>query len=234
MEEEIWKDVKGYEGLYQASNLGRVKSLSNKFSRKEKILKLHPRSNGRLSCTTCKNGVRSTKYVHKLVAIAFLNHIPSGLNFVVDHIDGDYLNNNVLNLRVVTHRENISVCFRKDRETLTSKYPGVSKCSSAKKWSSNIAINGKGIYLGSFDTELEASEVYLNALIHIKNGTLDIYRKSIKHKFTSTYKGVCWYKNSGKWKAGLTLNGKSINLGYFDTEIEASEAYQNALKLYVV
>jgi len=162
--EEIWKDIKGYESLYQVSSLGRVKSIGNEFTRKEKILKLNPRRNGILACNLCKNGISKTKDIHQLVAIVFLNHIPNGHKLVVDHIDGNYLNNNILNLRIVTQRENLTTCFRKDRELMTSKYIGVSKDKCAKNWSANIMLNGKGIYLGSFSTDIEAYSAYQNAL----------------------------------------------------------------------
>ena len=57
MMNEIWKDIKGFEQLYQISNLGNVKSLSNNFSRKEKILKPKQRK-GYLYVGLCKNGKR--------------------------------------------------------------------------------------------------------------------------------------------------------------------------------
>ena len=68
---EIWKDIEGYEGLYQVSNMGRVKSLNNNFSRKEKILKCH-KINGYLRIDLHKNGGSKNFKVHRLVAEAFL------------------------------------------------------------------------------------------------------------------------------------------------------------------
>ena len=112
---EEWKNVLGYEGLYQVSNLGRVKSLSrtvkykngnlNKF--KEKILKLGADSYGYLRVTLSKNGKRKIGHVHKLVAIAFLNHSPNKYAEVVDHIDNNKLNNKLQNIQLVTNRINI-------------------------------------------------------------------------------------------------------------------------------
>ena len=70
--QEIWKDIPGYEGLYQVSNFGRVKSFKNKT---EKILKLSICSHGYYVIT-----IRTYKKirVHQLVAMAFLNHKPNG------------------------------------------------------------------------------------------------------------------------------------------------------------
>ena len=72
MKKEIWKPIKGYEGLYQVSNFGRVKSL--KFG-KEKILKQSiDKKTGYLHVVLCKNGILKTYYVHRLVAEAFIDN----------------------------------------------------------------------------------------------------------------------------------------------------------------
>ena len=68
--EEIWKDIKGYEGIYQVSNLGRVKSLHHN---KEKILKNRLGANGYYSVALNKNGKIKYLGVHRLVAIAFVD-----------------------------------------------------------------------------------------------------------------------------------------------------------------
>ena len=83
---EIWKDIKGYEGLYQVSNKGHVKSLGNNKTRKEKILSLKPESHGYVKVKLCKNNKREHKYVHRLVAEAFLPN-PDNLPVVNHKID---------------------------------------------------------------------------------------------------------------------------------------------------
>ena len=73
---EIWKDIPNYEGLYQASNLGRIKSL---WYGKEKILKLTDNGNGYLQVFLCKNGIRKIFLVHRLIALTFIpnpNNLP--------------------------------------------------------------------------------------------------------------------------------------------------------------
>ena len=91
--EEIWKDKKDYEGHYQVSNFGKVKSI--KFG-KEKILKLNKDKDGYLQVTLCKNNIKKVYKVHRLVAEAFLDN-PYNLS-QVNHKDEDKTNNNVDNL----------------------------------------------------------------------------------------------------------------------------------------
>lgn len=68
---EIWKDIKGYEGLYQVSNLGRVKSLKRKYHPKDRILKPYKHPDGRMQVPIYRNGEMSMKKVHRVVAEAF-------------------------------------------------------------------------------------------------------------------------------------------------------------------
>ena len=68
--EEIWKDIKGYEGLYQVSNLGRLKSLNYKNSEKERILKYGINTQGYLIVCLCVNKQRKIFAVHRLVSQA--------------------------------------------------------------------------------------------------------------------------------------------------------------------
>ena len=95
--EEIWKDIKGYEGLYQISNWGRVKSLGNNKTRKEKILKPCILKKGNyLRIGLRKNGKRKMYLVHRLVAEAFIQN-PNNLPFI-NHKDENPSNNCVSNL----------------------------------------------------------------------------------------------------------------------------------------
>ena len=112
--EEIWKDIRGYEGLYQVSNLGRVKSLDriviysngNKAKHKGKILKAKIRDDGYYQVRLSKNDKQKNFMVHILVAKAFVKGYFDGA--VVDHIiplkDGG--TNEAINLRWCTQKEN--------------------------------------------------------------------------------------------------------------------------------
>ncbi len=165
---EIWKDIEGYEGYYQVSNLGRVKSLERRSSAgrriNDKILKNSINSVGYYRVCLCKNGKGKAVRVHQLVAIAFLGHVPCGYNIIVDHIDNDPLNNNVDNLQLTTPRHNLS----KDKKGGTSKYTGVCWDKKHGKWHSVIGISGKNKHLGYFDCEIKASKAYQKELNKLK------------------------------------------------------------------
>lgn len=103
--QEIWKDIPNYEGYYQVSNLGRVRSNHNTRYHKPKILKNIPRS-GYVSVILCKNKSQKNVFVHRLVAECF---IPNPENKpCVNHIDGNKANPCVTNLEWCTQKENIS------------------------------------------------------------------------------------------------------------------------------
>ena len=105
MAEEIWKDVEGYEGLYQVSNLGRVKSLSKNWCHKKEII-LIPRkiNSGYVFTTLFKNGKSKNITIHRLVAKAF---IPNPLKKEqVNHINGIKTDNRIENLEWCTREEN--------------------------------------------------------------------------------------------------------------------------------
>ena len=160
MENEIWKDVIGYEGLYQVSNLGRVKSLGNDKTKKERILKPGKNSVGYLHISLYKNKTPTSRTIHQLVCESFLNHKPCFYELVVDHINDNRLDNRVDNLQIVTSRENVY----KTQDKYSSKCKGVTFHKAAKKWVSRITINGKYYYLGLFLNEQEASQAYQNRL----------------------------------------------------------------------
>ena len=97
---EIWKDIPGYEGLYQVSNLGNVKSLF-RYRRK---LSIQTQPNGYKAVVLYKNGNKKFKLVHRLVAEAF---IPNPYKKpAVNHLDENRGNNVVSNLEWVTNKEN--------------------------------------------------------------------------------------------------------------------------------
>tara|TARA_R110000772_G_scaffold13879_1_gene40588 strand:+ start:135 stop:620 length:486 start_codon:yes stop_codon:yes gene_type:complete len=159
MVKEKWKDVKNYEGIYQISNLGNLKSLTTSNA---KIINgtVTGKKYRRVGLT--KNKITSNKMFHIIIAEAFFNYKKSS-GFIIDHIDNNPLNNRVDNLQIITQRENCS----KDKKGYSSNYIGVSFDKSRNKWVSQIQINGKDKFLGRFINELEASKAYQNKLKEI-------------------------------------------------------------------
>tara|TARA_R110002073_G_scaffold83512_1_gene199191 strand:+ start:106 stop:609 length:504 start_codon:yes stop_codon:yes gene_type:complete len=165
--EEIFKDIPNYEGMYQASNLGNVKSLARKDSigRRvdEKVLKPRIDKYGYLRLSLNKYGKRKTRHIHQLVAEAFLGHTPCGMKLVVNHINFIRHDNRAENLELDTTRNNSNLKHIKS----SSEYTGVSWNKSSEKWMASIHINGKTKYLGYFTDETEASKAYQKALSEI-------------------------------------------------------------------
>ena len=105
---EVWKDIEGYEGLYQISNLGRVKRVIT-----DRILKGKKHKDGYLLVDLYKNSVGAGKTIHRLVAQAF---IPNPENKPqVNHTDEDKTNNMVSNLEWMTAKENNNHGTRNER-----------------------------------------------------------------------------------------------------------------------
>lgn len=115
MNKEVWKDIKGYEGKYQVSNLGRVKSLYliNRQAKipREKILKLGHNLQGYPHIHLCKDNKTSKSiFVHKLVAEAF---IPNPNNYpVVNHKNEIKTDNRVENLEWCTQKNNVQLYYK--------------------------------------------------------------------------------------------------------------------------
>ena len=113
MDNEVWKDIKGYEGLYQISNYGRVYSVKRKIVRKQKLVK------GYLVVGLNKNNVAKTLSVHRLVAMHFINNEESKEE--VNHIDEVKTNNHVSNLMWCTPKENSNWGSRRERLSKANK-----------------------------------------------------------------------------------------------------------------
>ncbi len=157
---EKWKQIKGYEGLYEISNHGRVRSMDrvvtysngNKVNYKGKIRKASC-SEYRLIALSKKGKVKMFK-ISRLVANHF---IPKkvGKN-IVNHMDGNKYNDHFLNLEWCTYSENTLHAFDTGLNKSKNKVPGVFFQTSRKKWASYLYRDGKNIFIGRFKTKEEA------------------------------------------------------------------------------
>lgn len=124
---EIWKDIKGYEGLYQVSNLGNIKSLDRNINNHfvlGKQLKSYSGTSGYLFVRLSKNNKYKNFIIHRIVAETFIEN-PNNYNYV-NHKDEDKINNNVCNLEWCSQKYN---CNYGNRNKKISQKNTNGKCS---------------------------------------------------------------------------------------------------------
>ena len=183
MEKEIWKSIPDFEGYYEVSDMGRIRSVdrvvphrNGYMNLKGKMLSLCKDGGGYVNVSLLKNCKTHRYRLHQLVAITFLNHKPKGRKgLIVDHIDNDKSNNNLNNIQITTYRMNNS----KDRKNKTSKYTGVSWNKRDKKWRVSVNFDGKNKNLGNYSNEEEAKDVYQN------------YIKTLNTKVNEEQRSLC-------------------------------------------
>lgn len=155
---ELWKPIKNYENLYDASNYGRVRSLDHyevvgkaKRFRKGRILKPCKKKSGYLQVGLCKDGKHKWFRVHRLVWEAFNGEIPDG--YEINHIDENTENNSLSNLSAVSHKTNINWGTRNQRcadkcsqAVLQLTYPGLEFMC---EWSSTHEAGRNGFSQGN-------------------------------------------------------------------------------------
>lgn len=155
MNNEIWKDIKGYENMYQISNYGNVKSLNRAINGrwgkafiKERILSKRKDKKGYNTVALYKNNVYKTKKIHRLVAEAFipnLNNLPQ-----VNHKDENKSNNYVDNLEWCNNKYNCSYGYHSNRlKKAINQYDLkgnlIKKWNSIKEASEYLKLNNTGI-----------------------------------------------------------------------------------------
>lgn len=227
---EIWKDIPGFEKLYQASNLGNIRQLpfvyrSNKnilVYRKYRVATQNIKEGYYQTLLTDLNGVNYYKGTHRWVMIAFYG--VSELQ--VDHINGIKTDNRLENLRYVNASDNINHVKTLYPEKFNSTLHGA-QSNGKGKWTSSFSIENKQYNLGNFETEKEANEVYLNAKYNWES--FGIAPKRIRSKrITSEYKGIGFHKLSGKWRVRIG----NVYFGLFESECKALRIYNIASFLH--
>jgi hypothetical protein len=228
---EVWKDVPNYEGLYQVSDLGRVKSLpmlknssrntQKTFLTNEKILKQSFKDKKYLRLNLGRKINAKPFCVHKLVAMAFLNYFSNPKKICVDHINNISTDNRLINLQIISIRENST----KDRKNKSGF-----KCVYYKKNKYVLSIQylGRKVFLGSFSNANEANEKY-NEVISLINQDKDISHLIKSKSNINGFKGV--KKELNKFQARIYYKSKFYSLGNYDTPEEAGKVYEQALKL---
>lgn len=167
---EVWKDIEGYEGFYQVSNYGRVKSLDRivQMRRGGKTLDMHIKErirrqvksrDGYYGVQLIKGCKEKTIKVHRLVAVAFLDN-PDGLP-EVNHIDGNKENNRVENLEWCTHGHNIRHAIR------TGLIKAENRGSNRKK-----VRRSDGVEFASLTKAAEASNAQISNISKCCHGQL--------------------------------------------------------------
>lgn len=164
---EEFQPINGYEGLYEISDLGRIKSLERKVQNnlglrtlRPQIMTSAPNHNGYLRVNLSKRQKKTRFSVHQLVAVVFLGHVIDGMNVVINHKNFCRTCNVKTNLEITSPRKNSDQKHRGH----SSKYTGVHLNSTGGKWRAEIHLEGKGRYLGLFINEEDAAKAYETAL----------------------------------------------------------------------
>ena len=209
----------------------------------------HFTSQGYAAATMTINGRRQLITMHRLLVGAQPGQI-------VDHKNGDRLDNRRANLRLATAAQNQH--NRKPNANTLSDFKGVTRFRD--RWQARIRVNGKRLHLGYYDTAREAAEIYDTAARRFfrnyartnacpgpvtppaLEGKLDrvlqgnyprrkpkpVAPKAPKRQ--SPYRGVYWER--GRWRAAIVVARKKLHLGYFRHELEAARAYDAAAREY--
>lgn len=156
---EEFRKIKDFE-MYEISNLG---TLRRNYANGYRYIKPTIKGNVYPQYTLSKNGILKTFKIHILVAKCFLNYIPNKGVIVVDHIDNDKLNYNLINLQIISMRENLIKSAKRK-----SKYPNVYK--NRKKWRARINYNNCNYCLGTYETPEIANLKVIEFLEKMKGG----------------------------------------------------------------
>jgi hypothetical protein len=158
-----WRDVKGYEGRYEVSENGDLKSILKSGSEKKLKGSISKEGYRQFTLNWGEENKRNTYTGQQLVAMSFLGHIPnSTIGYVVDHINDNKLDNRVENLRLISNHANGIKRLNKNQLFGVTKKPN-------GRWYSKVWHLNKTIYLGSYNTEIEA---HLKSVDYLKKNNI--------------------------------------------------------------
>lgn len=165
--EEIWKDIKGYEGIYQVSSFGRVKSLDRYVTRKNGAIQFYPSKilticyNKRVNIYEVhlrKNNKRKCLKIHRLVADTFVYNDDPTNKTTVNHIDGDRNNNKADNLEWVSYSENEKHAYDKLHRPINRPKYMKRRCESIDK-NTNLHTVYESIEAASRGTDISVTQI---------------------------------------------------------------------------
>jgi hypothetical protein len=215
---EIWKPIPGYEGVYEVSNYGRVRSLDRYIKVKNSLCK----RNGKiLKAYKVYDGINGIK----------LSHDNKRENWIISHlvmwVFGDYSHNSNKYVEIGyrdgnkgnLYIDNLYIIKEHDK----SDY-GVHKINN--KWQLTMTIDGKCRYMGEYFTKEQAKNVRDTVLdIYKETGKIVYPQKRLRHARRAPGTGSISFKNGQKkWVAGITENKQDHHLGTFSTKEEAEAA----------
>jgi len=229
--QEEWKDVPNYEGLYQASDLSRFKSLDRyvphprggKKKVNARILKQPFVKKGYYRIGLNKNGVLESFESHKLLAIIFFNHKPNGhKSFIVDHKNNNPKDNSLFNLQLITVRRNNN----KDK-VQKSGFVGIEK-NKYGKFISKIYFEGKPLNLGIFDEIKDAVSTRVKVYDLISKGK--DFSSYVKKRKVSEHKYIYYIPNKNWYTCSITVYKTSVFIGNYIYLEDAIKIRDIALK----
>ena len=180
---EQWREIPGYEGLYEVSNCGRIR-------KGDRLKSLRSDKGGYLNVWLSKNGIQKCLKVHRLVALAFIKN-PEGKR-TINHKDGNKQNNNVENLEWATHSENIMHANETGLRVVTEAQRKAASITGQKTCDANRPR--KPVICIKNGTSVEFESVHEGA--RFVNGSASAIVQCCKRKIR-TYRGFVWrYKDA--------------------------------------